>query len=176
MPNITTPVVTDPISVVYRAIWNTLEAFPAWTALVPPGNQLRYDTSMPFVPKQPIPNMVSDSPQVAIVQRAFRMSVGRNSAAVDIEQEFPIYIVSKDMGSIGINQLKWQTFRALFAGNATLGTTGILRQWMLTNTADDGFADSMWKKTRKVWQSVVSVQCQIYVPNANVVSGVLPNQ
>jgi hypothetical protein len=176
MATVTTPAVNDPISVVYRAIWNTLEAFPAWTALVPRGNEIRYDTPMPFAPKQPIPNMVADAPQIAITQRAFKMSIGRNSLAIDIEQEFPIYIVNKDMNAISINQLKWQTFRALFAGEATLGTSGLLRQWVLTNTVDDGFADSMWKKTRKAWQSIVSIQCQIYVNNADVVSGVLPNQ
>jgi len=126
---------TDPFTVVARAIVAALRARPAFMALVQTGNIV--DMTDPAFQQFKENLSAADLPEVIVRQGAFAMKpLGRNSMAGWLGQTYELICVTDFVNSVGLNQINWQAFLALFQSGVDLGATGLVSFWQVLGGAD----------------------------------------
>lgn len=103
---------TDPLSIVYNALWDLLEAHTGFTDLVKVGNRAKYDGWM-HSPKKDFVS-VADTPEVAIVPAGSPVPT-TPSGSVLLRKTFAAGLVVGDqrIGEIGgFLPVQWELIRA----------------------------------------------------------------
>ena len=154
---------TDPFTVVYQAIYNGLANFTDFTAIVKlanPNNLIHFDgLANPIKDKR----NAADLPEVVLMQSKWRAEpYAVNSIACGIWQTYPIVATAADLNIIPVNQLKYQTIRALDSLGSKLGVS-FVRLFRLTDSRDLPASSAPGRGIDR-WQSILDINVEMAVP------------
>jgi hypothetical protein len=160
---------TDPFTLTASAILGALRASAGFTALVAPGNivDMTSDCFEQFK-KQVQP---ADLPEVILLQGEFVLRpFGANSSTTDLSQTWQLIVTHDSLRVRPVNVLKYQTMAALLKVGTTLGLTGLVRGWEITDGRDDALGQTQWKRGTARWVSVLAITVQMYLMRQQIMA------
>jgi len=103
---------TNPIRLVYSALWDILEAQTDFATAVPSGNRIKYtSTSIPPDAKDTL--STADYPEVRILARGLRAHHHRTSNSSSLEILWEIQVSSGDRRFQTLFDVEWYVFQAM---------------------------------------------------------------
>jgi hypothetical protein len=153
---------TDPFTSTASAILGALRASAGFTAIVAPGNviDMTADCFEQFK-KQVQP---ADLPEVVLLQSEFELRpFGINSHTCDMSQTWQMIVTHDSLRVRPVNALKYQTMVALLKAGASLGLSGLVRGWEITDGRDDALGQNQWKRGTARWVSVLAITVELYL-------------
>jgi hypothetical protein len=156
----------DPFTRVHTAIWDALKSSAAWSALIKPG--LRIDvTEQGNKNKEGKLGSPADFVNFEIEQGTFSMR-SANSKADRFMQEYRCFLASGLNTIIKVNQVKYETYRALRRVGTDLGLGSLVETWNVTNANDDyGKSES---HRRDGYSAVFSINVEMMLERAVLVA------
>jgi hypothetical protein len=104
--------VTNPIRLLYSALWDILEAQSDFAAGVPTGNRIKYsETARPPDAKDAL--STADYPDVRILATGFRSHHHRTSSSSTLDVLWEIQVSSGDTRFQTLFDVQWWIFRAM---------------------------------------------------------------
>jgi len=103
----------DPLSQVYDAFWELLEADEAWCALVPVGNRIKF-AGKGVSPRKDQQLSPADRPEVQIRATSVVPYLNFDSSNTKVSAQFEIQIATGEQGfDASLFPVLWETIRAL---------------------------------------------------------------
>lgn len=128
--------ITDPFTQVYDSIWDTLEKFGDFAALVKLANEVKYNTEIQ--PKDKESLQEGDISQATLIPSGSTTATVISSATGEIVQGFTLLIISGDERlQKKYFPLKWATVRALAAAGQNLNGLEFVRRVDVTDQIED---------------------------------------
>lgn len=112
---------TDPLSLVYTALWSMLEAHTALTDLVPIGNRVKYENFLAIPNKDVLQN--ADVPEVGIAPTGSLYDLQISSSSSRLTERYEAVLVTGDsqLAQVGtFLPVKWEILRAFTGWESVL--------------------------------------------------------
>jgi len=166
----------DPFSAAHQALWDALTGYQPWANLIR-GNKVQVNQGIQFPPKFEAEDFqAGDAPEVTILQGPYQTDPFQvNSLACSLVQSYPMILIAADHNILPVNDVKFQTLRAILTAGPHLGLPRLIRNVSMTKGQDDPFpAQKREQKGAARWVSVCTFMVYMIVNKADVLSGVIP--
>jgi hypothetical protein len=127
---------SDPITLVYSAIWTALNNWHGFTDLVRVKvdlTQAQYASVEAFLPTA----RDADLPEVTLLEGQYTLApFGKTSQSADIQQEFRLVCATNSLQVVPINALKYHVLVALLKAGDALGLEGLVHDYSIASGND----------------------------------------
>lgn len=161
----------NPYSRGYAAIWAALNAWPAWTGIVRPGNRIN-EQARGFQPPAPNKSAPGDRGEVQLLeQRLGIQPFTGNSTGIFFRASYSLQIASGKYGPDLMNLMVIESARALMAIDTQknlLGISDILDKWDFAPDASARPRDPA--SSRPEWATALTVMLSFSMRRADFMS------
>lgn len=166
---------TDPLSLVYNALWDLLEVHAGFTGLVKVGNRVKYDTFGIVASKDALTD--ADVPEVAIVPLGLIYGLQISSSSSSFVQRYGAELVtgtSQLAQTGGFLPVKWEVIRALAAWESVLNALTWESQNFVKTLRGGDLTDNLLRDgglgARSItgWRSLMMFEVTMYLTTASI--------
>lgn len=166
---------TDPLSLVYNALWDLLEAHTGLTGLVAVGNRVKYDAFGMVSSKDVLQD--ADVPEVAIIPIGLTYGLQISSSSTEFVQRYAAELVtgtSQLAQTGGFLPVKWEVIRALADWQSVLTALTWESQNFVKTLRGGDLTDSLLRDggpgARKItgWRSLMMFEVTMYLTTASI--------
>lgn len=168
---------TDPLSLVYNALWTMLENHAALTALINLGNRIKYNTYRESAMKDTVSD--ADLPELGIIPVGGLPHIRRSSGGTSFLERFECRLVTgtQMLGTVGgILPIKWEVYRAFVDWDVVLkvltwsGNTFVI-QATLDEVSDDMLNTQLTLDRGVIgWTSIMRFNVEMWFRTADLVT------
>lgn len=161
---------TDPFTLVYNGLWLMAERNIALTALIPPGNRIKYQKDSP--PKSAIAN--ADTPELALLSSGATYFPQNNSSNMTIDKRYAWLVTSGDfLLREKFNPITFELFRAMIDWESTLCPLEWESCTFVTNfkilDGDEGInQNDAQDRSILGWSSLLTVEVRFALPTSRL--------
>jgi len=161
---------TNPLRLVYEAIWSFLEAQPDFAAGVPVGDRIKYTGTDPYVDKETLTQ--SDYPQVRVVARGLAPHLERTSNASSVNVLWMIEISSGTQRFATLFDVEWWILQAMVdwrthMSGLAMGASGYVTNCRPVQVKTD-LGGPQRDKGNKGWSSVWAGETEIWLKTSEL--------
>lgn len=151
----------DPLTLVYNALWDLLEAWPNFADLVKLGNRVKFTASDAHEPaKLQLSN--ADLPEVRVIAEGMTPHIQRTSSSSTVIYRYGVHIFTGSKSLHTLYAVEWEVYRAMARWSEILtALTWNGKAFVVLarpTTVTDGYADNTLQRGIEGWASLWSCE------------------